>query len=212
MYRPNGLRMQTHSQARRIGSIRTSQRFVYNWAVELLQADPTLTWYDLKKEFTKLRRATPHLQAVARRYQDAAIHQARTAADISSKYGNGNLKFRSKKHDGGVAVVCDAPPRFVDNMHASLPGIGVIRLHDEQPYRYPRNWLHGARSFRIVDGHAEIVEARQAAGPHIPAVCHVQHARAGGHRYGRGRRHRSRHNKPYGGLQDRREHGIIRVP
>ena len=152
MYRSDGLRMHaTHSQARRIGSVRTSQRFVYNWAVELLRADPTLTWYDLKKEFTKLRRVTPHLQAVGRRYQDAAIHQARTAADISSKYGNGNLKFRSKKHDGVMAVVCDAPPRFVDNMHASLPGIGVIRLHDEQPYQYPRNWLHGARSFRIVD-------------------------------------------------------------
>ena len=50
-----------------------------------------------------------------------------------------------------MAVVCDISPRFVDNMHASLPGLGAIRLHEEQPYQYPHNWLHGARSFRIVD-------------------------------------------------------------
>ena len=141
----------THSQARHIAAVRASQRFVYNWAVERLLADPTLTRYGLQKEFTGLRRVTPHLQAVGRKYQDAAIHQARTAADISNKHGNGNLRFRSKKHNGTMAVACDVPPRFVDNMHASLPGLGVVRLRDEQPYTYPRNWLYGSRSFRIVD-------------------------------------------------------------
>ena len=152
MYRSNGFRVSmTHSQARHTAAIRASQRFVYNWAVERLLANPTLTIYDLQKELTGLRRATPHLQAVERKYQDAAMRQARTAADISNKYGNGRLKFRSKKRNGTMAVACDVPPRFVDNMHASLPGLGVVRLYDEQPYQYPRNWLYGARSFRIVD-------------------------------------------------------------
>ena len=152
MYRSSGFRVSmTHSQARHIAAVRASQRFVYNWAVERLLADPTLTVYDLQKELTGLRRATPHLQAVERKYQDAAIRQARTAADISNKYGNGSLRFRSKKRNGTMAVACDVPPRFVDNMHASLPGLGVVLLCDEQPYTYPRNWLYGSRSFRIVD-------------------------------------------------------------
>ena len=141
----------TNSQARYIARVRASQRFAYNWAVERLLADPTLTWFDLKKEFTKLRNSTPHLREVERIYLDTAIHQARTAADVSNRYGNGNLKFRSRKHDGKLAIVCDTPPRFVDNMHASLPGLGVIRMYDEQPYKYPHNWLHGSRSFKLVD-------------------------------------------------------------
>ena len=152
MYRSSGFRVSmTHSQARHTAAIRASQRFVYNWAVERLLADPTLTIYDLQKELTGLRRATPHLQAVERKYQDAAIRQARTAADISNKYGNCSLRFRSKKWNGTMAVACDVPPRFVDNTHASLPGLGVVRLYDEQSYTYPRNWLYGSRSFRIVD-------------------------------------------------------------
>ena len=152
MYRSSGFRIDTtHSQARRIGAIRDSQRFVYNWAVEQLLADPTLTLYELQKRFTKTRRATPHLQRVERIYQNTAIHQARTAADISNKYGDGNLKFRSKKRNGKMAVVCDVQPKFVNNMHASLPGLGVVRLYEEQPYQYPCNWLYGARSFQLVD-------------------------------------------------------------
>ena len=152
MYRSSGFRIDlTHSQARHVGAIRSSQRFTYNWAVERLLADPTLTTYGLQKEFTGVRRATPHLQAVERAYQNTAIRQARTAADISNRYGNGSLKFRSKKRNDAMAVVCDMSPRFVDNMHASLAGIGAVRLCGEQPYQYPRHWLHGARSWRIVD-------------------------------------------------------------
>ena len=152
MYRSRGLRIDlTHSQARCIDAIRSSQRLTYNWAVERLLADPTLTQYDLAKEFTRLRQTTPHLYGVRRAYQNTAIHQARTAADISNKRGSGELRFRSKKRDHSMAVVCDMRPRFVDNMHASLPGIGVVRLRHEQSYLYPRNWLHGARSFRLVD-------------------------------------------------------------
>ena len=152
MYRSNGFRIDmTHSQARRISRIRKSQRYVYNWAVEKLLANSTLTEYELSKEFTKMRRATSWLQTVGRIYQGTAIAQARTAADTSNLYGDGNLKFRSRKHDDTMAVACDVRPRFVDNTHASLPGIGVVQLCDEQPYQYPRNWLFGARSFHLVD-------------------------------------------------------------
>ena len=152
MYRSDGLRMHLRrSQARRVSRIRESQRHAYNWAVERLLEDPTLTAYDLSKEFTKVRRVAPWLQSVERIYQNTAIGQARTAADISNRYGNGNLKFRSRKRGGMMSVACDVQPRFVDNSHASLPGIGVVRLREEQPYQYPHNWLHGARSFRLVD-------------------------------------------------------------
>ncbi len=152
MYRSNGFRIcLTHSQACHTSKIRKSQRWAYNWAVGRLLEDPALTAYDLQKEFTRVRRAIPWLRSVERIYQDTAIHQARTAADISNKYGNGNLRFRSRKRGGMMAIACDMPPRFVDNSHASLPGIGVIRLREEQPYQYPRNWLFGARSFRLVD-------------------------------------------------------------
>ena len=88
----------THSQARHISRIRTSQRYVYNWAVKKLPADPALTECDLSKEFTKTRRTVPWLHAAERVYQNAAIHQARAVADTSNKYGNGNLRFRSRKH------------------------------------------------------------------------------------------------------------------
>ena len=152
MYRSDGLQINLkHSQARHASRIRESQRHTYNWTVERLLADPTLTAYDLSKEFTGVRRAAPHLRTAERTYQNTAIHQARAAADISNKYGNGSLRFRSRKRSGMVSIACDIPPRFVDNFHASLPGIGVVQMREEQPYQYPRNWLHGARSFRLVD-------------------------------------------------------------
>ncbi|MYB30599.1 MAG: helix-turn-helix domain-containing protein [Cenarchaeum sp. SB0663_bin_5] len=58
MYRSYGFRVNlTRSQARYISKIRDSQRFVYNWAVERLLTNPTLTTYDLSREFTKVRRS-----------------------------------------------------------------------------------------------------------------------------------------------------------
>ena len=152
MHRFEGFRVRLiHSQIRHISKIRSKQRFVYNWAVERLLADPTLTRFDLLKRFTKLRNSTPHLQEVERIYLDTAIHQARTAADLSNKYGNGSLRFRSRKDNDKMSVPCEVPPRFVDNMHASLPGLGIVQVWDMQPYQYPFHWLHGARSFMFVD-------------------------------------------------------------
>ena len=151
MYRSYGFRVNlTRSQARHISKIRDSQRFVYNWAVERLLTNPTLTTYDLSREFTKVRRSVSWLQTVERIYQNTAIHQARTAADVSNKYGNGELSFRARKRDNTKAVSCDVQPRFVDNRHASLPGLGVVELPEEQPYQFPHNWLYGSRSFHLV--------------------------------------------------------------
>ena len=152
MFRAVGFRIDlTHSQARHVSTIRNAGRFVYNWAVERLLQDQTLTNYDLQKEFTKLRRSTPHLQDAERAYLNTAIHQVRTSADVSNKYGKGNLKFRTKKNDDRLAVVCDLPPKYVNNTQASLPGLGIVQLCEEQPYQYPNNWLHCARSFQLVD-------------------------------------------------------------
>jgi putative transposase len=152
MYRFKSFRVRlTNEQARHIDTVRAKQRFAYNWAVEKLLADPTLTYFDLRKRFTRVRSSTPHLREAERTYLDAAVHQARAAADTSNKCGNGGLKFRSKKHGGRLSVVCDIPPRFVDNTHASLPGLGVVQMFNEQPYQYPHNWLYGSRSFMLVD-------------------------------------------------------------
>ena len=82
--------------------------------------------------------------------QHAAIHRARTAADISNRYGNGNLKYRSRKRPNGT-VECEVTPAYVDNRTVSLPGLGHIRPAAEQPYQYQANWLYRARSFRLIN-------------------------------------------------------------
>ena len=152
MHRFEGFRVRlTHAQTRHVSRIRTKQSFVYNWAVERLLADPTLTRFDLQKMLTKLRSSTPHLQEVERKYLETAIRQARTAADMANKYGKGNLRFRSRKDNDKMSVPCEVPPRFVDNMHASFLGLGIIQMWNEQPYQYPHNWMHGARAFMFVD-------------------------------------------------------------
>lgn len=140
----------TNQQAAKLDNLVGGQRAAYNWAVSRLKEDPTLTRYDLQKEFAGLRRATSHLRRIGRAFQMAAIHQARTACDISSKYGNGNLKYRTRKDPLGT-VECELPPTFTDNRSVSLPGLGRVALAEEQPYQYPTNWLYGARSFRLVD-------------------------------------------------------------
>ena len=128
LYRSDGFQIDLkRPQSLHVSRIREYQRHAYNWAVERLLTDPTLTKYDLQKEFAKMRRATPHMQTIEIIYQYTAIHQARTAADMSNRYGKGNLKFRSRKRGGTVSVTCDVQPRFVDNFHASLPGIGMCR-------------------------------------------------------------------------------------
>ena len=152
MYRSSGFRIDlVSSQARRVGSIRNSQRYAYNWAVGQLLADPTLTRYDLYKKFGAHRRLIWWLQDVPVLYQNAAIRQARTAADISNKYGNGNMRFRSRKRHDRMAVECDIEPKYVDNRTCTLPGLGAVRLCEEQPYQFPSHWLYDARSFRLVN-------------------------------------------------------------
>ena len=151
MYRARGFRVVlTRTQAAKLSGLVGGQRETYNWAVSRLKEDPTLTWYDLQKEFTALRRATPHLQRTERAFQNAAVHRARTAADLSNRYGGGNLKYRTRKNSLGT-VECEGAPTFVDNRSLSLPGLGRVILAEEQPYAWPDNWLYGARSFRLVD-------------------------------------------------------------
>ena len=106
--------------------------------------------FDLHKEFTILRQATPHQQQTERDFQQAAIRQARTAADVSNKHGNGNLNYRTRKNPLRT-VSCEVAPTYVDNQTASLRGLGRVRLAGEQPYQYPNNRLYGARSFRLAD-------------------------------------------------------------
>ena len=149
MYRSRGFRVVLmRQQAAKLTSLVGGQRTVYNWAVSRLKEDTTLTRFDLAKEFTVLRRATPWLRGVPARYQHAAIHRARTAADISNKHGNGNLKYRTRKNPLET-VECEVAPTYVDNRSVSLPVLGRVILAEEQPYQYPDNYLYGARSFRM---------------------------------------------------------------
>ena len=151
MIRSRGFRVNLVGlQAAKLYALVGAQREVYNWAVSKLKEDPTLTRFDLLKEFTTIRQATPHLQQTERIFQNTAIHQARTACDISNKYGNGNLKYRTRKNQLKT-VGCERAPTYIDNQAVSLPGIGAVSLAEQQPYQYPDNWLYGARSFRLVD-------------------------------------------------------------
>ena len=151
MIRSRGLRVNlAGSQATKLYAPVGAQREAYNWAVSQLKDDSTLTYFDLQKEFTTIRRATPHLQPTARAFQDTAVRQDRTACDISNKHGNGNLKYRTSKKPLKT-VGYELAPTYVDNRAVSLPGLGRVSLAEEQPYQYPDDWLHGARSFRLVD-------------------------------------------------------------
>ena len=60
-------------------------------------------------------------------------------------------KFPTKKRDGDMAVACEIPPKHTNNKHASLPGLGAVRLCEEQPYKHPNNRLSRAWSLRLVD-------------------------------------------------------------
>ena len=74
MMRSNGFRVVlTNQQAAKLDNLVGGQRAAYTWAVSRLKEDPTLTRYDLQKEFTGLRRATSHLQRIGRAFQMAAI-------------------------------------------------------------------------------------------------------------------------------------------
>lgn len=98
MYRTRVFRVVLdRSQARRIDLMRDSQRHACNWAVSRLNEDPPLTRFDLQKEFAALRGVTPWLWVVPAKYRYAALHRARTAADLSNRYGDSSLKYRSRK-------------------------------------------------------------------------------------------------------------------
>ena len=151
MMRTFGFRVTlTREQTAKMTELVGAQRETYNWAVSRLKEDPTLTRFDLHKEFTALRQTTPHLRQTEQAFQQVAIHQARTAADISNKYGGGNLNYRTRKNPL-KSVSCEMSPTYVDNRTVSLPGLGRVLLAEEQPYQYPDNWLYGARSFLLVD-------------------------------------------------------------
>ena len=151
MIRSRGFRVNlAGSQADKLYALVGAQREAYNWAISKLKEDPTLTYFDLQKEFTAIRRATPHLQPTTRAFQNTAIRQARTACDVSNKYGNGSLKYRTGKKPLRT-VGCELAPAYVDNQTLSLPGLGHVNLAEQQPYQYPDNWLYKARSFRLVD-------------------------------------------------------------
>ena len=152
MYTTRGFRIRlTGHQARLVSQIRTAQRYAYNWAIERLKTDPALTLFDLRKEFRRARNTAPYLREISIQYQMAAIRQARTACDVSNKYGRGNLNFRSRKRGGRTSVECVEAPKYTGNASTMLPGLGNVELLEEQPYAWPHNWLHGARSFRLMD-------------------------------------------------------------
>ena len=151
MIRSRGFRVNLAGwQADKLYALVGAQREAYNWAVSRLKDDPTLTRFDLQKEFTTIRQATPHLRQTERLFQNTAIHQARTACDISNRYGDGNLKYRTSKKPLRT-VGCELAPTYVGNRAVSLPGLGRVSLAEQQPYQYPNNWLYKARSFRLVD-------------------------------------------------------------
>ena len=121
----------TRAQCTKIDEIRRVQRYAYNWAIEQFLQDPILSAYDCQKIYTVVRPEwTKHVQRV---WQNSAIMEARRAADLSYKYGNGELKYRSRKHSNHIAVTNygGRPEIRGDKLH--LPLFGDVVLPDGLP-------------------------------------------------------------------------------
>lgn len=121
----------TRAQCTKVDEIRRVQRYAYNWAVKQFRLDPTLSVYDCMKSYTTYR--PDWSKSVARKWLDSAIMEARRAADVSFGYGNGELKFRSRKHHGHIAVTNygGRPEIRGDKLH--LPLFGDVVLPDGLP-------------------------------------------------------------------------------
>ena len=96
-------------------------RLVYDLDAKRLRADSALSWCYLQMKFTK--RAWD-ITSAGRGMQIPGYCHARSIACMCDKYGNGNLKLRSKEHNGMVAEVYGICRRLADNRTASLPEPG----------------------------------------------------------------------------------------
>lgn len=121
----------TRTQDTEIDAIRRGQRHAYNFGVEAFLKDPTMSAYDCMKLYTKSR--PDWSKTVSRKWLDSAVMEARRAADVSYGYGNGELKFRSRKRNGHVAVTNygGRPEVRGDMLH--LPLFGNVTLPDGLP-------------------------------------------------------------------------------
>lgn len=121
----------TRAQSTEVDEIRRVQRYTYNWAIKQFRLDPTLGTHDCMKLYTVLR--PEWTKSTARVWQNSAIIEARRAVDVSFKYGNGELKYRSRKRHGYIAVTnYGGRPEARGNM-LHLPLFGDVRLPDGLP-------------------------------------------------------------------------------
>ena len=92
----------TRAQNSEIDEIRSVQRHAYNFGADGFLKDPTVSVYDCMKLYAKIRPGWS--KSIARKWLDSAIMEARRAADLSFKYGNGKIKFRSRKRSSRITV------------------------------------------------------------------------------------------------------------
>ena len=120
----------TRAQSTEVDEVRRVQRYAYNWAVKRFRLDPTLSAYDCMKLYTVLQ--PEWTKSTARVWQNSAIMEARRATDVSFGYGNGELKFRSRKRSRIAVTNYDGRPEIRgDVLH--LPLFGDVRLPDGLP-------------------------------------------------------------------------------
>ena len=121
----------TRAQSREVGEIRRVQRYAYNWTIERFRLDPTLSVFDCMKLYTAYRpewtKSTAHV------WQNSAIMEARRAADVSFKYGNGKLKYRSRKRSSRIAVTNYGGRPEIHGDMLRLPLFGDVKLPDGLP-------------------------------------------------------------------------------
>ena len=110
----------TRAQCSKIDALRRAQRYVYDWAVEQFLKDPTLSAYDCMIQYTTYR--PEWIKTTPRAWQNSAIIETRRAADLSYKYGNGEITFRSRKQNDCIAVTNYAgrPTIRGDKLHLPL--------------------------------------------------------------------------------------------
>ena len=121
----------TRAQERQVRDIRHVQRYAYNFAIEKFLRDPTITHYDCMVLWTKQRpdwtKSTPRV------WHNSAIIEARRAADVSNKYGNGNLEYRAKKYKDRITITNYAGKPHIQDKMIHLPLFGDVEMPDGLP-------------------------------------------------------------------------------
>jgi len=132
-------------QTAEIRRLQNGQRQAYNWAVSYIKSGwPLNDEYGLYNEHTKFRHEHEWARSMPAAIQRAAIRDAFTAVNLSLRYGQGGLRYRSKRR--AYSLKCPLAPVVTADRHIiKLPRFGLVRA------KIPSQIMeHGPRSYEFV--------------------------------------------------------------